>query len=90
MEGEGEQDSESTEESTIRVNIMTASMQTQIAVIATKVESIENKVDEIGIKLEGHYVTKEEFDPVKKIIYGVVGLILTSVVGALLALVVLR
>ena len=33
------------------------------------------------------YITKEEFAPVKSIAYGVVGLILTGVVGALMVLI---
>jgi hypothetical protein len=48
------------------------------------------KVDVTDIKgrLEGHYVVKEEFDPVKKIVYGLVSIILFAVVGAIVALVV--
>lgn len=63
-------------------------METQIAVIATKVEAIEQSVQNIEEKLEGHYVTKEEFDPIKRLVYGVVGLILTSVVVAVLTIVI--
>ena len=32
------------------------------------------------------YVSREEFDPIKKIVYGLVGLILTGVIGALMTL----
>lgn len=64
------------------------SMETQIAVIATKVETIEQTVSNIEQKMEGHYVTKEEFDPIKKITYGVVSIILTTVIVGLLALVI--
>lgn len=35
-------------------------------------------------------VTKAEFDPVKKVVYGAVGLILTFVLMALLALVIVK
>jgi hypothetical protein len=38
--------------------------------------------------LAGSVVSKEEFRPVKSIVYGGVGLVLTSVVAALIALVV--
>ncbi len=34
------------------------------------------------------YVTKDEFAPVRKIVYGLVGLVLTGVVAAILALVI--
>jgi len=57
----------------------------QIAVIGQKVTTIESTVQNIQEKLEGHYVTKEEFDPIKKVVYGMVTLILTSVLAALLA-----
>lgn len=68
--------------------VKSQAMETQVAVIATKVEAIEKTVTNIQEKLEGDYITKEEFDPIKKIVYGVVALILTSVFGALIALVV--
>lgn len=65
-------------------------LETQVAVIGTKVDNIEEKVTNIEKKLEGHYVTKDEFEPIKKIVYGMVGLILVAVVGALLALVIIN
>ena len=36
-------------------------------------------------ELDG-YVTKEEFDPIKRIVYGLIGLLLTAMVSALAAL----
>ena len=36
------------------------------------------------------FVRKEDFDPVKRIVYGMVGIILTAVVTALVALVVMK
>jgi hypothetical protein len=74
------------------------SSETQIAVIAEKVTNIEEKVDNITRKLESNYITRDEFntklaqiegkyDPGLKIVYGIVSLILTGVVGALLMLV---
>lgn len=56
----------------------------QIAVIARDIEYIKDNVKNINAKLEGDYVTREEFDPIKKIVYGLVGLILVSVVGYIL------
>jgi len=41
-------------------------------------------------ELETVMVTRSEFDPVKKVVYGAVALILTTVFGALIALVVMR
>jgi len=59
-----------------------------IDVIATKIDYIQRDVAEIKEKLEKDYVTRDEFDPVKKIVYGMVGLVLVAVVSALIALVV--
>jgi ABC-type phosphate transport system permease subunit len=56
--------------------------------IEVKLEFIIKELDEIKLKLEKNYVTAEEFKPVKTIVYGMVALILTSVVVALIALVV--
>ena len=44
-------------------------------------KSLETKVD-------SHFVTHAEFEPIKKLVYGMVGLILIAVMGALVALVV--
>lgn len=48
---------------------------------------IRRDLDEIKLKLDGSYVTKEEFAPIKKIVYGLVSIILVGVVGALVGLV---
>jgi len=53
-----------------------------------KVTNIKETVDKIDCKLEKDYVTKDEFDPIKKIVYGMVGTILLAVIVALLALVI--
>lgn len=68
-------------------NMTKQSEETAIAIIATTVKNIEKDVDEIKTKLEKNYVTREEFEPVKKIVYGLVALILIAVVGAMIALV---
>jgi len=59
-----------------------------LAVIATDVSYIKRDVAEIKNKLEADYVTRQEFDPIKKVIYGLVTLILTGVVGAIISLVI--
>jgi hypothetical protein len=61
---------------------------TTIAVIKTNVEYIKNEVTEIKCKLEKDFVTNDQFDPIKKIVYGMVSLVLVAVVGAVLALVI--
>lgn len=41
-------------------------------------------------KIEREMITKDEFAPVKNVVYGLVALILTSVFGALIGLVIMR
>lgn len=61
-----------------------------INVVANDIAYIKRDVAEIKDKLEGEYVTKAEFAPVKMLIFGAVGLVLTSVVGALITLVIIK
>ena len=61
-----------------------------ILIFGNDLKYIQNDISEIKTKLDQKYVTKEEFDPVKKIVYGLVSLILIAVVGALIALVVVH
>lgn len=62
--------------------------ETNIAVMASNITDIKDDVKDIKHKLENNYVTKEAFEPVKRLVYGLVGLILISVVVAILALVI--
>jgi len=73
-----------------RKTIAEQSSETQIAVMVESIGTIKRDVSEIKEKLESHYVTKEEFDPIKKVVYGMVSLILVAVIGALLALVIIK
>jgi len=63
-------------------------MSVDIAVMVNQVANIDFTVKDIQRKLEGEYVTQSEFEPVRKIVFGLVSLILIAVVGALVALVV--
>jgi len=58
--------------------------------LVSDVKYIKDKVDNIEDKLESNYITREEFAPVKLIVYCMVGLILTSVILALLALIITK
>lgn len=68
----------------------TDSISTRVAVIETTVKNIEENVGDIKRKLDDSYVTTQEFEPIKKLVYGLVGLILTAVVLALVGLVIVR
>ncbi|HAV42622.1 TPA: hypothetical protein DCX15_01205 [bacterium] len=65
-------------------------LQTAIAVIQEKIHNIFEIVQGIKKDLEKKYITRQEFDPVKKIVYGLVGAILLGVTGTILAMVLQR
>lgn len=50
----------------------------------------EEKDDQRFRDVTREYVSQKEFEPVKKVVYGLVGLILTAVAGALVALVLVK
>lgn len=56
-------------------------------VLSVKIDNISQDVLDIKSKLERQYITREEFDPIKKIVYGFVGIILVAVATAIVALV---
>jgi thiosulfate reductase cytochrome b subunit len=66
------------------------SEETKLAVMAERINYIKDKVDKIEEKLEKDYVTRQEFDPVKRLVYGFVVLALTAVMIALIKLVVIK
>ena len=59
-------------------------------VMANEMKHISKDVSEIKSTLRGSYVSKDEFEPIKRIVYGLVGLILVTVCGAVLGLVILQ
>lgn len=66
----------------------TDSLETQIAVVIEQVGGVRRDITVLSEKIDSNYVTKTEFEPVQKLVYGLVGLVLTTVMGALLLLVV--
>lgn len=65
-----------------------------IAVMGTNVQFIKNELGDLKIAIEAldkkistNYVTQEEFKPVKAVAYGIILVISTGVLGALLSLV---
>ena len=63
-------------------------VETAIALIFQDIGYIKTDVGEIKALVKNNYVTKDEFDPVKKIAYGVVSVILIGVLGAILTIVI--
>ena len=63
---------------------------TRIPLICKSIIDTNTKINEINNKLDTKFVTVEAFLPVQKLVYGLVGIILLAVVGALVGLVVMR
>lgn len=68
---------------------------TQIALMAQDVRymreamaDMKQDISDLKNELEGRYVTKESFEPIQKLVYGLVSVILIAVIGALVAIVV--
>ena len=66
-----------------------------IAVVSNKVDNIQSDltfiksdIKDIKSSMEADYVSRTEFAPIQKIVYGMISLILVAVFGALIALVV--
>lgn len=58
--------------------------------VEVSIKYIQRDINDIKNKLDDTYVTKDEFNPVRNIVYGMVGLILIAVMAALIALVVIK
>ena len=65
------------------------SIHDQIAVIATKVILLESEQKYMLAKIET-LVSKLEFTPVKLLVYGMTGIILAGVIGALLTSIIIK
>ena len=53
-----------------------------LAVLSSDVQYIKDDIRSIKSALDKTYVTKSEFEPIKRVVYGLVTIILTTVVGA--------
>lgn len=58
------------------------------ATVIADLSYLKEDIADIKRKMEGDYVTKDQFEPVRKIVYGLVAILLTSVVLAVVALVI--
>lgn len=54
------------------------------------VKELDTKIDAVGQQLKKDFITKEEFEPIRRIVYGLVALMLTGVIMALLAQVIIQ
>lgn len=65
------------------------SLSIAIAKLVPTIERLERDVREMRQELKNEYVTKSEFEPVQKIVYGLVGLILVAVISAIIGIVII-
>lgn len=61
---------------------------TKLAVMANDITYIKERIEHIDEQIGDNYVTKAEFTPIQKIVYGLVGVILLAVAGGLLTTVI--
>lgn len=71
-----------------KTNQATIDSKADFKVMSNDIAYMRQDVIDIKMSLNNSYVTKDQFDPIKKLVYGLVGLILTAVVVALMSLVV--
>jgi len=57
---------------------------TKIALIEERMQQCKKDIEEIGVKVEIKLVTRTEFEPIRKIVYGLVGIALTALLVALI------
>lgn len=67
-----------------------SSAEERIATHEAHLAHISDDVKEIKALLYSQFVSKSEFEPVRNAVYGLIGILLTSVIGALAALVLKR
>lgn len=71
-----------------KVDALASRLERNNAVVSTELGYIKAQLDKLSQVVGDGYVTKAEFEPIKKVVYGMVALMLTSVVGGLLALII--
>lgn len=72
------------------VKTQVALMKKDIDYVVRSIDDLKVSVNEVKKNTEANFVTKAEFTPVKQIVYGIIGLVLMAVFGALISLVILK
>ncbi len=54
------------------------------------VSDLNRKMEDMENKMKDRFVTKEEFEPIKRLVYGVVGLVMTAILFALVAQIIVQ
>jgi hypothetical protein len=75
-----------TTDATQRENRSSAASRSDLKIMANDIAYMRQDVLDIKSNLNNTYVTKDQFDPVKKLVYGMTSLILTAVIVAIMTL----
>jgi len=60
----------------------------RVATLIERIAAVQEDVKEIKASLKDEYVCRNEFAPVRNVVYSFIGVILIAVIGALVTLVV--
>ena len=71
-------------------NVVARAAASATAIVNTDIAYIKNDIAEIKLKLDNKYVTIEAFEPVRKLVYGLVAIVLVGVVSAIIGLVLVK
>lgn len=61
---------------------------TNTDLIVYKIDELKKQFNNLEEKIDNNFVTKTEFDPIKRLVYGMVGIILTGVIVGILAIII--
>lgn len=66
----------------------TDNIETKMEVALEQLVRVREDLKELNNKIDNNYVTRIEFEPVRNIVYGLVSLLLTGIIGSLLMMVI--
>jgi hypothetical protein len=69
-----------------KANQATVDSKADFKIMSNDIAYMRQDVLDIKMSLNNSYVTKDQFDPVKKLVYGMTSLILTAVIVAIMTL----
>jgi hypothetical protein len=69
-----------------KTNQASADSKADFKIMSNDIAYMRQDVIDIKMSLNNSYVTKDQFDPVKKLVYGMTSLILTAVIVAIMTL----
>ena len=66
----------------------TDNIETKMEVALEQLVRVREDLKELNNKIDNNYITRIEFEPVRNIVYGLVSLLLTGIIGSLLMMVI--